>query len=132
MRLGVIAYVTNPLQSNGVTSLAGLANHKLVIACYAQRDLLTVQSYDGAINFATNAWTSPNHCTFVAFTVHIKHEGKPLVLLLDLLKVSYSRSRQILAEEFEVLLEEFRIAGKVSTLCAFIIVVRELTDVLLA
>ena len=35
-------------------------------------NLLTsfIQEYDGKLNFATDAWTSPNHRAFVAVTVH--------------------------------------------------------------
>lgn len=50
----------------------------------------------------------------MAFTVHIEHEGEPLVFLLDLLEVPRSHSGRNLAEEFETLLKEFGIEGKVS------------------
>jgi hypothetical protein len=34
-----------------------------------------------------DAWTSPNHCAFVAWTVHLQHEGHVLAFLLDIIKV---------------------------------------------
>jgi len=50
------------------------------------------QEYDGSLNFATDAWTSPNHRAFIAITVHLELNGKPVSLLLDIVelpKVSY-------------------------------------------
>ncbi|KAJ7349858.1 hypothetical protein DFH08DRAFT_696704, partial [Mycena albidolilacea] len=41
----------------------------------------------GRLSFATHAWTSPNHRTFVAWTVHLQHKGEPLVFLLDIFEV---------------------------------------------
>ncbi|KAJ7210740.1 hypothetical protein GGX14DRAFT_363232, partial [Mycena pura] len=49
------------------------------------RDLLS--TYPGRLSFATDAWTSPNHRAFVAWTVHLQHEGQPLVFLLDIYEV---------------------------------------------
>ncbi|KAF8235576.1 hypothetical protein L208DRAFT_1256359, partial [Tricholoma matsutake] len=37
--------------------------------------------------FATDAWTSPNHRTFVVWTVHLHHEGHILTFLLDIMEV---------------------------------------------
>jgi hypothetical protein len=48
---------------------------------------INVQEYEGALNFATDAWTSPNHKAYIAFTVHFKHEGSPMLMLLDLVEV---------------------------------------------
>lgn len=45
------------------------------------------QNYPGRLSFATDAWTSPNHRAFVAWTVHLQHEGQPLVFLLDIYEV---------------------------------------------
>lgn len=50
------------------------------------------QDYDGRLSFATDAWTSPNHRAFVAITVHLEHNGKPLRLLLDLVEVAKVRT----------------------------------------
>jgi hypothetical protein len=36
-----------------------------------------LQEHEGNINFATDAWTSPNHKAFVAITVHFEVNGAP-------------------------------------------------------
>ncbi|KAE9399593.1 hypothetical protein BT96DRAFT_820371 [Gymnopus androsaceus JB14] len=46
-----------------------------------------LQNYPGRLNFATDAWTSPNHRAMAAWTVHLQHEGEPLVFLLDIFEV---------------------------------------------
>ena len=66
------------------------------------------------MNFATDAWTSPNHKAYVAFTVHFKHEGIPLSMLLDLVEVAKLHSGVNLAEAFVKVLEEFGIEDKVN------------------
>jgi hypothetical protein len=43
-----------------------------------------LQEYEGQLNFATDAWTSPNHKAFAAFTVHFAHNGAPISMLLHL------------------------------------------------
>ena len=45
------------------------------------------QEYNGELSFATDAWTSPNHKSFVAITVHLAHEGKLLAMVLDIVEV---------------------------------------------
>jgi hypothetical protein len=72
------------------------------------------KEYDGALNFATDAWTSPNHRAYVAVTVHFEHEGVPISMLLDLIEVAKSHSGVNLAEAFATILEEFGIEDKVS------------------
>lgn len=72
-----------------------------------------MQEYDGNLNFATDAWTSPNHKAFVAFTVHFEHEGTPISMLLDLVEVAKSHSGVNLAEAFAKVLEDFGIQDKV-------------------
>lgn len=47
-----------------------------------------LQEYPGALNFVTDAWSSPNHRAFVVWTVHIKHDGHPLSFLLDIMEVA--------------------------------------------
>ncbi len=59
------------------------------------------QTYKGCLNFATDAWTSPNHRAFVAFAVHLEHEGVPLRFLLDIVEVARSHSGVALANKFE-------------------------------
>ncbi|KAJ7301562.1 hypothetical protein DFH08DRAFT_724124 [Mycena albidolilacea] len=46
-----------------------------------------LQDYPGMLSYATDAWTSPNHRAFVAWTVHLQHEGTPLCFLLDIIEV---------------------------------------------
>ena len=46
------------------------------------------KEYDRDLNFATDAWMSPNHKAFVALTVHLKKNGHPLCLVLDVVKVA--------------------------------------------
>ena len=72
-----------------------------------------LQEYEGQLNFATDAWTSPNHKAFVAFTVHFAHEGVPVSMLLDLVEVAKSHSGVNLAEAFAKVLEDFGISDKV-------------------
>ncbi|KAJ7871618.1 hypothetical protein B0H14DRAFT_3439341 [Mycena olivaceomarginata] len=46
-----------------------------------------LNDYPGKLSFTTDAWTSPNHRAFVAWTVHLQHKGKPLNFLLDIFEV---------------------------------------------
>ncbi|KAG2091017.1 uncharacterized protein F5147DRAFT_748161 [Suillus discolor] len=48
--------------------------------------------YDGKINFTTDAWSSPNHRAFVAFSVHLEHNGIPLSLPLNIIEVAKVRN----------------------------------------
>jgi hypothetical protein len=75
---------------------------------------LELQEYEGALNFATDAWTSPNHKAYVAFTVHFEHKGNPVSMLLDLVEVAVSHSGVNLANAFAKVLEEFGIQDKVN------------------
>lgn len=50
------------------------------------------QEYDDKLNFATDTWTSPNHRAYVAITVHLEREGKPLSKLLDVVEALNSHS----------------------------------------
>ena len=72
-----------------------------------------LQEYEGAFNFATEAWTSPNHKAYVAFTIHFEHEGTPITMLLDLVELAESHSGVNLANTFVKVLEEFGIKDKV-------------------
>lgn len=47
-----------------------------------------LQEDEGNLSFATDAWTSPNHRTFIAVTVHVVLNDKPISMLLDLLEVA--------------------------------------------
>jgi hypothetical protein len=66
------------------------------------------------LNFATDAWTSPNHKAYVAITVHFQKDGVLVAMLLDLVEVAESHSGLNLATMFVKILEEFMIAHKVS------------------
>jgi hypothetical protein len=46
------------------------------------------KDHPGRLHFATDAWTSPNHRAFVAWTVHLEYEGHPLSFLLDIVEVA--------------------------------------------
>ena len=49
--------------------------------------LIHLQGHSGHIHFATDAWTSPNHRAFVAWTVHLHHKGHLLAFVLDIIEV---------------------------------------------
>ena len=48
----------------------------------------TYQAYEGELSVATDAWTSSNHKSFVAITVHLACEGKLLAMILDIVEVA--------------------------------------------
>ena len=73
-----------------------------------------LQGYDGALNFAMDAWTSPNHKAYVAITVHFEQDSVPVAMLLDLVEVAMSHSGLNLAAAFARILNDFGIADKVS------------------
>jgi hypothetical protein len=52
------------------------------LATYIQQ-----QEHPGHVYFGTDAWTSLNHRAFVAWTVHLHHEGHVLCFLLDIIEV---------------------------------------------
>ena len=78
-----------------------------------------------------DAWLSPNHCAFVAVTVHLKQDGIPLCLLLDIVEVAEVCAHASglcfqltldqlhngfnLAAVFTWILDDFKIEKKVST-----------------
>ena len=76
-----------------------------------------LQEHEGDLNFATDAWTSPNHKAFVAVTVHFEIDGVPVQMLLDLVEVATSHSGVNLAAAFALVLDEFGISDKVSPTC---------------
>jgi hypothetical protein len=49
--------------------------------------LMLMQEHSGHVHFATDAWTSPNHRAFVAWTVHLHHNGHLLAFVLDIVEV---------------------------------------------
>lgn len=74
---------------------------------------LIFQDYDGQLNFATDAWTSPNNRAFVAFTVHFEHDGEPISMLLDIVELPKSHSGKNLADTFRNVLTDFGVENKV-------------------
>ena len=58
------------------------------------------KEYDGHLNFATDAWTSPNSKPFVVVTVHFEYDGTPILLLLDIVEVTELHSGVNLAVAF--------------------------------
>jgi hypothetical protein len=65
------------------------------------------------LNFATDAWTSPNLKAYMAITVHIEQEGQPMAILLDVVEVPRSHSGANLAEAFLDVLRAFGVEDKV-------------------
>ena len=86
---------------------------KTVFVQCRQRMSRMLKEYKGALSFATDAWTSPNHKPYVAVTVHLEHSGKPLSMLLDIVEVARSHSGLNLPAAFATILEEFDISDKV-------------------
>jgi len=74
-----------------------------------------LRDHPGRIHFATDAWTSPNHRAFVAWTMHLEHEGSMLAFLLDVVEVPESHTGVALAKAFQKMLEAFGLQNKVSS-----------------
>lgn len=65
------------------------------------------------MNFATNAWTSPNHKAYIMITVNFAYEEEPIFMLLDLVEVTNLHSGENLAAAFTEVLGEFSISDKI-------------------
>ncbi|KAF5324122.1 hypothetical protein D9619_011280 [Psilocybe cf. subviscida] len=85
---------------------------KKVFTNVRQRIAKMMQEYEGQLNFATDAWTSPNNHAFVAFTVHFEHEGEPISMLLDIVELAKSHSGKNLADTFKKVLADFGVEDK--------------------
>jgi hypothetical protein len=72
-----------------------------------------VQARDGCLNFATDAWTSPNGRAYIAVTVHFDIDGTSQSLLLDIVECVRSHTRANLASTFAKVLKDFSISDKV-------------------
>ena len=70
------------------------------------------QEHNGALNFTTGTWTSPNHKAYVAVTVHFENKGVPMLMLLDIIEVACLHSGENLAVAFAEFFEEFGISDK--------------------
>ena len=77
-----------------------------------------LQDHPGRLHFATDAWTSPNHQAFVAWTVHLEHDGHMLAFLLDVVEVPESHTGATLAKVFQAVLVDFGIQHKVLSVVA--------------
>ncbi|KAG1718887.1 uncharacterized protein EDB91DRAFT_1009556, partial [Suillus paluster] len=73
---------------------------RLVFVRTHQRIANMLQKYEGELNFAMDAWMSPNHKAFMAESVHLEHKGKPVAMILDIVEVPKSHSGVTLAEAF--------------------------------
>ncbi|RDX54669.1 hypothetical protein OH76DRAFT_1340676, partial [Lentinus brumalis] len=65
---------------------------KITLAGGRRRLSAMLRAYPGRLHFATDAWTSPNHRPFVAFTVHLEVSGAMLSVLLDIVEVARVRT----------------------------------------
>ena len=74
------------------------------------------QEHDGSLNFATDAWTSPNHRAYIGVMVHFEVKGEKVAMLLDLIEVAESHTGVALATAFAKILHDFSISSKVSVL----------------
>ncbi|KAF6744774.1 hypothetical protein DFP72DRAFT_783363, partial [Ephemerocybe angulata] len=60
---------------------------KFAFARTRNRVAKILRDHPGSLHFATDCWTSPNHRAFAAFTVHLEQDGKPFILLLDVIEL---------------------------------------------
>ncbi|KAH7917204.1 hypothetical protein BV22DRAFT_1026831, partial [Leucogyrophana mollusca] len=88
-------------------------NVKTVFAGTRQRIAKLLQEHNGELNFATDAWTLPNHRAYVAVTVHLEVKGEPLCMILDVVEVEKLHTGIELASTFAKMLEDFGISEKV-------------------
>lgn len=89
-------------------------NVKKVFVNACQRISTMLKEHDGALHFATDAWTSPNHKAFIAVTVHLENKGIPLSMILDIVELAKLHSGVNLAAAFTNILDDFQISDKVS------------------
>ena len=61
---------------------------------------MDLQEYEGEINFTMDAWTSPNHYAYIAITAHFQHQGQPMAIVLDVVKVA-----QVMPQSFLVVVD---------------------------
>lgn len=71
------------------------------------------KKYDGCLNSATNAWTSPNQQAHVVITVHLEHQGEPISMLLNIVEVAKSHTGMNLVTAFAKVLKDYGISNKV-------------------
>ncbi|KAF8157992.1 hypothetical protein B0H34DRAFT_656671 [Crassisporium funariophilum] len=91
-----------------------LRNVKVVFAKTLEHVAKLLQEHKGALNFITDAWTLPNHCSFIAFSVVFEVNSEQMILLLDFIEVAKSHTGLHLATVFVSMLKELGIADKAS------------------
>ncbi|KAH6889518.1 hypothetical protein BKA70DRAFT_1056220, partial [Coprinopsis sp. MPI-PUGE-AT-0042] len=64
-----------------------IRDSKLVFMRVRNRIAKLLQDHPGSLHFATDSWSSPNHKSYVAFTVHFEQDGVPISLLLDFVEL---------------------------------------------
>ena len=64
-----------------------------------------------------------NHHAFVAWIVHLEHDGMMLAFLLDIIKVPESHTGVALAKAFQKMLESFRLQDQVHLYLYTVIVI---------
>ena len=74
-----------------------------------------LREHPGRLHFATDAWTSPNHRAFVAWTVHLEFQGQMLIFLLDIVELPVSHTGVTMAKAFQEMLTHFGLQQKVCT-----------------
>jgi hypothetical protein len=72
------------------------------------------QEYDGRLNFATDAWSSPNNRAFLALLIYFELDGEPVVVLLDCVEVATSHTGETMGMTLGEILEDYGISSKVS------------------
>ena len=82
-----------------------------------------LQDHPGHIHFATNTWTSTNHQAFVAWMVHLEHDGTMLAFLLDIIEVPESHTGIALAKAFQNMLKTFGLQDWVCFIITIIILI---------
>lgn len=76
--------------------------------------LTAIQVNDSKVHFQTDAWTAPNHRSFIALVVNVERNGKRLRFLLDIHEVPEGHTGVVLAREFEETLRVYGVVEKVS------------------
>lgn len=72
-----------------------------------------MKEYDGDLIFATDTWTLQNQKVMVVFMVHFEHNGAPMSMVLNVLKLAVSHSGLNLADAFAKMLEDMGLGMKV-------------------
>ncbi|PIL26839.1 hypothetical protein GSI_11103 [Ganoderma sinense ZZ0214-1] len=85
---------------------------KAIFARTCTRIANVLQNFESKLNFATDAWMTPNHRVLVAVMVHFKWQGKGMCLPLDVVEVPVSHMGEELVSAFADMLYKFGIQKK--------------------